>query len=96
MLDYSHRFELNRSVENQNKKLLKINDISAGQLALRPLHPFEQRPSRSALERAGTRRPLRHQEVLLLPPRSMIAKLPGDKKLFMGEHIELVCLLQAA
>jgi hypothetical protein len=26
----------------------------------------------------------------------MIAKLPGDKKVFMGEHLELVCLLQAA
>lgn len=25
----------------------------------------------------------------------MIAKLPGDKK-FMGPHLELVCLLQAA
>jgi hypothetical protein len=26
----------------------------------------------------------------------MIAKLPGDRKVFMGEHLELVCLLQAA
>lgn len=26
----------------------------------------------------------------------MIARLPGDKKVFMGEHLELVCLLQAA
>ena len=28
--------------------------------------------------------------------RSMIAKVPGDKKNFMGEHLELVCLFQAA
>jgi hypothetical protein len=26
----------------------------------------------------------------------MIAKLPGDKKKFMGDHLEIVCLLQAA
>lgn len=26
----------------------------------------------------------------------MIAKLPGDRKNFMGAHLELVCLLQAA
>ena len=26
----------------------------------------------------------------------MIAKLPGDKKLFMGDHLEMVCLFQAA
>ncbi len=28
--------------------------------------------------------------------RSMIAKLPGDRQNFMGDHIELVCLMQAA
>jgi hypothetical protein len=28
--------------------------------------------------------------------RSMIAKLPGDKKLFMGDHLEIVALFQAA
>jgi len=26
----------------------------------------------------------------------MIAQLPGDKKMFMGNKLELVCLLQAA
>jgi hypothetical protein len=26
----------------------------------------------------------------------MIAKLPGDKKQFMGDSLELVCLFQAA
>jgi hypothetical protein len=26
----------------------------------------------------------------------MIAKMPGDKKVFMGDHLELVCLLQSA
>ena len=26
----------------------------------------------------------------------MIAKIPGDRHNFMGEHIELVCLMQAA
>jgi hypothetical protein len=26
----------------------------------------------------------------------MIAKMPGDKKIFMGNHLELICLLQAA
>ena len=26
----------------------------------------------------------------------MIAKLPGDKKVFMGNKLQLVCLLQAA
>lgn len=26
----------------------------------------------------------------------MIAKVPGDKKNFMGDHLELVCLFQAA
>jgi hypothetical protein len=26
----------------------------------------------------------------------MIAKLPGDKKIFMGEQLDLVCLFQAA
>lgn len=28
--------------------------------------------------------------------RSMIAKMPGDRKVHMGNHLELVCLLQAA
>ena len=28
--------------------------------------------------------------------RSLIARLPGDKKPFMGDNIELVCLFQAA
>jgi len=28
--------------------------------------------------------------------RSMIAKLPGDEKNFMGGHLDLVCLFQAA
>lgn len=26
----------------------------------------------------------------------MIAKLPGEKKVFMGNNLEIVCLLQAA
>lgn len=26
----------------------------------------------------------------------MIAKFPGDKKIFMGDHLEMVCLFQAA
>jgi len=26
----------------------------------------------------------------------MIARLPGDKKIFMGNKLELICLLQAA
>jgi hypothetical protein len=26
----------------------------------------------------------------------MIAKMPGDKKIFMGSHLELICLLQTA
>lgn len=26
----------------------------------------------------------------------MIARLPGENKTFMGEHMEIVCLLQAA
>jgi len=26
----------------------------------------------------------------------MIAKVPFDKKTFMGDHLELVCLFQAA
>jgi len=26
----------------------------------------------------------------------MIARLPGENKTFMGEHLEIVCLLQAA
>ena len=26
----------------------------------------------------------------------MIAKLPGDKKVFLGNKLEVVCLLQAA
>lgn len=26
----------------------------------------------------------------------MIARLPGDRKIFMGNKLELVCLLQAA
>jgi hypothetical protein len=28
--------------------------------------------------------------------RSLIAKLPGDSKQFMGDNLELVCLFQAA
>lgn len=28
--------------------------------------------------------------------RSMIAKIPGDKKVFMGDNLEMVCLFQAA
>jgi hypothetical protein len=28
--------------------------------------------------------------------KSMIAKLPGDRKIFMGDHLDMVCLLQAA
>ena len=28
--------------------------------------------------------------------RSMIAKMPGDRQNFMGNHLELVCLFQAA
>ena len=28
--------------------------------------------------------------------RSMIARLPGSNQRFMGENLELVCLLQAA
>ena len=28
--------------------------------------------------------------------RSMIAKLPGDERNFMGEHMDIVCLFQAA
>ena len=28
--------------------------------------------------------------------KSLIAKLPGDKKIFMGEHLELVVLFQGA
>mgnify|MGYP000959730189 FL=1 len=28
--------------------------------------------------------------------RSMIAKVPGDKKNFMGDYLEIVCLFQAA
>ena len=26
----------------------------------------------------------------------MIARIPGENKTFMGEHVEIVCLLQAA
>lgn len=48
------------------------------------------------MERGGTWRPLRYQEVLLDQSRSMIARLPGDKRIAMGEHLDLVCLLQAA
>jgi hypothetical protein len=28
--------------------------------------------------------------------KSLIAKLPGDRKMFMGDHLEMVCLFQAA
>lgn len=28
--------------------------------------------------------------------KSLIAKLPGDNKIFMGDHLELVALFQAA
>lgn len=28
--------------------------------------------------------------------KSLIAKLPGDRKLFMGDSLEIVCLFQAA
>jgi hypothetical protein len=28
--------------------------------------------------------------------KSLIAKLPGDKKIFMGDHLELVVLFQGA
>jgi hypothetical protein len=42
-----------------------------------------------------TRRPLRYPEVSTYPFRSMIARLPGEQK-FMGPHLEMVCLLQAA
>lgn len=27
--------------------------------------------------------------------RSLIARMPGDRKIFMGEHVDMVCLLQA-
>ena len=47
------------------------------------------------VEHHRTRRPLRHPKVSPLRPRSMIAQLPGRKN-FMGDHLELVCLLQAA
>ncbi len=40
-------------------------------------------------------RSLRYQKVWKELCRSMIAKLPGERK-FMGGHLELVCLLQAA
>jgi hypothetical protein len=65
-------------------------------LPLRTIHPLQQHPSRRPLERLRARRPLRYQKVLAFSPRSMIAALPGDRKVFMGEHLELVCLLQAA
>lgn len=28
--------------------------------------------------------------------QSLIAKVPGDRKVFMGDNLELVCLFQAA
>lgn len=28
--------------------------------------------------------------------KSLIARVPGDKRIFMGDHLELVCLFQAA
>jgi hypothetical protein len=57
------------------------------------LHP--QRQARPHVELHRARRPLRHPQVPPALPRSMIAKLPGEQK-FMGPHLELVCLLQAA
>lgn len=42
-----------------------------------------------------TWRSLRYPQVKLASPRSMIAKLPGQRN-FMGSHLELICLLQAA
>lgn len=48
------------------------------------------------VERSRARRSLRHQEVPTHPRRSIIAKLPGDKKVFMGNKLEILCLLQAA
>jgi hypothetical protein len=50
-------------------------------------------------------RPLDRRELLwnVLEPgdpyditKSLIAKIPGDKKPFMGDNIEMVCFLQAA
>lgn len=56
---------------------------------------FLSRAKRSTVERARAWRSLRHQEVPLLWIRSMIAKLPGGGT-FMGSHLEVICLLQAA
>lgn len=69
----------------------QINAELGEQRCLQPLaqevHP---------LERSRARRSLRHQEVNTHSRRSIIAKLPGDKKVFMGNKLEVLCLLQAA
>lgn len=52
------------------------------------------RKKRSPLECPRTWRFLRYQKVLLKQNRSMIATLPGGRP-FMGDHLEVVCLLQA-
>lgn len=36
------------------------------------------------------------RKYFFLLQRSMIAKLPGSRKNFMGSHLEIVCLLQSA
>ena len=28
--------------------------------------------------------------------KSLIARMPGDRKIFMGDHVDMVCLFQAA
>lgn len=44
-----------------------------------------------------TWRSLWYQKVFLsLELRSTIARLPGEKKRFMGENLEIICLFQAA
>ena len=48
------------------------------------------------VERGRAGRSLRHQEVATHSRRSIIAKLPGDKRVFMGNKLEILCLLQAA
>ena len=47
----------------------------------------DKRETRPPLERQWARRPLRYPQVGMLLPRSMIAKMPGDKKIFMGNHL---------
>jgi len=64
-----------------------LNAVTAHKLQVGQVHHAHPHSSLGPVECSRTRRSLRYQKVTMIQVRSMIAQMPGDKKIFMGNHL---------